>query len=124
MEMEAPNGNAGGSEWSKLGTTLPVRNVQALAADEPTADTIERYIQPDINAHVVLAEHSDDVPVIDLGKLLSPESAEAETAKLKFACEQWGFFQVISLNLNWPNALILFSSQQYIREKHIIVHFC
>jgi len=81
---------------SLLGTTLPVGNVQALAADEVTADLIERYIQPDIDTHAVLAEHSDDVPVIDLGKLLSPESAEAETAKLKFACAEWGFFQVVN----------------------------
>ncbi|CAM0907862.1 unnamed protein product [Alopecurus aequalis] len=94
--MEAPNGNAGGSKWSKLGTTLPVRNVQALAADEPTADAIERYIQPDIDAHHVLAERSDDVPLIDLGKLQNAETVEVEAARLKFACEEWGFFQVIN----------------------------
>lgn len=96
MQMEDPNSSAVGSRWSKLGTTLPVRNVQALAADELTADTIERYIHPDIDTHTVLAEHSDDVPVIDLGKLSSPGSVEAEIEKLRFACEEWGFFQLVN----------------------------
>jgi hypothetical protein len=99
MEMEAPSaGSASESSWLKLGTTLPVRNVQALAssaADELTADTIERYIQPDIDTHPVLAEHSDDVPVVDLAKLLNADTGEAEAAKLRFACEEWGFFQVV-----------------------------
>jgi hypothetical protein len=103
--MEAPNSSAVGSRWSKLGTTLPVRNVQALAADELTADTIERYIHPDIDAHTVLAEHSDDVPVIDLGKLSSPGSVESEIEKLRFACEEWGFFQVLSLPTELANIL-------------------
>lgn len=98
MEVEAASGSAGESRWSKLGVTLPARNVQALAesAGELTADTIERYIRPDIDALAVLPEHSDDVPVIDLGKLLNPESTEAEAARLRFACEEWGFFQVVN----------------------------
>jgi hypothetical protein len=113
MQMEAPNGNAGGSKWSKLATTLPVRNVQALAADELAADAIERYIQPDIDAHAVLAEHSDDVPVIDLGKLLSPKSVQAETEKLRFACEEWGFFQVLSLNMNYLAQLSHYNTRNF-----------
>nr|XP_040254882.1 2-oxoglutarate-dependent dioxygenase 11-like [Aegilops tauschii subsp. strangulata] len=96
MEVEAASGSASESRWSKLGTSLPVTNVQALVASagELTVDKIQRYIQPDIDAHAVLPELSDDVPVIDISKLLSPESAEAETAKLRFACAEWGFFQV------------------------------
>jgi hypothetical protein len=101
MEVEAPcSGGAGESTWSQLGSSLAVRNVQALAAsgpDELSADAIQRYIQPDIDAHAVLAEHSGQVPVIDLRKLLDAETLEAEAAKLKFACEEWGFFQVTSV---------------------------
>ncbi|KAM0865216.1 hypothetical protein ACQ4PT_043434 [Festuca glaucescens] len=100
MEVEAAcSGGAGESRWSQVGSSLPVRNVQALAAsgpDELTADAIERYIQPDIDAHAVLAYHSNQVPVIDLGKLLNAETMEAEAAKLRFACEEWGFFQVVN----------------------------
>jgi hypothetical protein len=103
MEVEAPcgGGSAGESRWS-LGSSLAVRNVQDLvsssAAEELTPDMIQRYIQPDIDAHAVLAEHSEEVPVIDLGKLMNAETVEDETAKLKLACEEWGFFQVRSLN--------------------------
>ncbi|KAM0865220.1 hypothetical protein ACQ4PT_043437 [Festuca glaucescens] len=100
MEVEAPSGGSTGeSNWLKVGTTIPVRNVQALAssaANELTADKIERYIHLDIDAHAVLAEHSDDVPVVDLGKLLNAETGEAEAAKLRFACEEWGFFQLVN----------------------------
>ncbi|KAM3392773.1 hypothetical protein ACQJBY_013753 [Aegilops geniculata] len=98
MEVEAASGSAGEIRWSKLGTSLPVANVQALVASggELTADQIERYIQPDIDAHAVLPEHSGEVPVIDLGNLLSPEFVEAEVAKLRFACAEWGFFQVVN----------------------------
>uniref|UniRef100_A0ACD5WNH7 Uncharacterized protein n=1 Tax=Avena sativa TaxID=4498 RepID=A0ACD5WNH7_AVESA len=100
MEVEAASGGSGSERsWLKLGSTLPVRNVQALASsapDELTTDKIERYIQPDIDAHPVLVERSDDVPVIDLGKLLNPETGETESAKLKFACEEWGFFQLVN----------------------------
>ncbi|XP_044969260.1 2-oxoglutarate-dependent dioxygenase 11-like [Hordeum vulgare subsp. vulgare] len=93
MEAEA----AGGT-WSKVGTSLPVTSVQALVASagELTVDKIGRYIQPDIDAHAVLPELSSEVPVIDLSKLLSAESAEAEAAKLRFACAEWGFFQVVN----------------------------
>ncbi|KQJ81966.2 S-norcoclaurine synthase 1 [Brachypodium distachyon] len=100
MEIEAPIivASAGEGRWSQAGTTLPVSNVQALAssAGKLTADKIKRYIRPDIDAYEVLSEHSGEVPVIDLGKLLKPESAETEAAKLRFACEDWGFFQLVN----------------------------
>jgi hypothetical protein len=126
MEVEASS--ASESNWLNVGTTIPVRNVQALAssaADELTADKIERYIQPDIDAHAVLAERSGDIPVLDLGKLLNAETGEAEGAKLRFACEEWGFFQVRSatehelvrcfnLVFSSEGALFLFSVPQEI----------
>jgi hypothetical protein len=107
MEVEAPcSGSAGEGRWSKLGSSLAVRNVQAFAAsapDELTADAIQRYIQPNIDAHAVLAEHSGDVPVVDLAKLLNAETVGAEAAKLKFACEEWGFFQVSVVSPRFNN---------------------
>jgi isopenicillin N synthase-like dioxygenase len=33
--------------------------------------------------------------VVDLAKLLNTDTGEAEAAKLRFACEEWGFFQVV-----------------------------
>ncbi|KAF6998949.1 hypothetical protein CFC21_015023 [Triticum aestivum] len=109
MEVESARASDSVSEsrWSKLAVTLPVRNVQALAAStgELTAEVIERYIQPDIDAFAVLDEHSDEVPVIDVSKLSSPESVEAEAAKLKFACAEWGFFQVVNHGI--PDEVIM-----------------
>jgi hypothetical protein len=86
-----------------VATTIPVSNVQALAArsaDELPAETLGRYIRPGIDQDAVLEEHSDELPVVDLGRLLNRESWEQEAAKLKFACEEWGFFQVYMLPKN------------------------
>ncbi|KAL6642459.1 hypothetical protein ACP70R_020640 [Stipagrostis hirtigluma subsp. patula] len=84
---------------AEAATIIPVRNVQALAArgaDELTADELERYIRPDIDRDVVLDEHHGEIPVVDLGRLLNPETLEEEVAKLRFACEEWGFFQLVN----------------------------
>ncbi|TKW28476.1 hypothetical protein SEVIR_3G325700v4 [Setaria viridis] len=92
----------------QIAPTIPVRNVQALAAssaDELTAETLDRYIRPGIDQDAVLEEHSDELPVVDLGRLLNPESWEEEAAKLRFACEEWGFFQV--LNHGVPEEVIV-----------------
>ena len=87
------------SRISQVATTIPVRNVQGLAAcdaGELTAEALERYIRPDIDKDAVLYEHSGELPVVDLGRLLNPQSWEEEAAKLRSACEEWGFFQVLS----------------------------
>lgn len=100
METEAPS--SGGSRWSRMAaSSLPVRNVQDLAAcpEELTAETLERYIRPEIQNHGVVAEKSGEVPVIDLGKLFDPGFVEEEAARLRFACEDWGFFQVRSQSI-------------------------
>ncbi|KAL6642460.1 hypothetical protein ACP70R_020641 [Stipagrostis hirtigluma subsp. patula] len=84
---------------AQAAATIPVRNVQALAAcgaDKLTADELERYIRPDIDQDAVLDEHHGEVPMVDLGRLLNPESFEDEAAKLRFACEEWGFFQLVN----------------------------
>ncbi|EER98258.1 hypothetical protein BDA96_02G091100 [Sorghum bicolor] len=93
METEVPSST--GSRWSRVASSLPVRNVQDLAAcpEEMTAQNLERYIRPDIG---VLVEKSSEVPVIDLGKLFNPRFVEEEAARLRFACEDWGFFQLVN----------------------------
>ncbi|KAL6642457.1 hypothetical protein ACP70R_020638 [Stipagrostis hirtigluma subsp. patula] len=87
------------SRIAQAATTIPVRNVQALAAcgaDQLTADELERYIRPDIDQDAVVGDHHGEVPVVDLGRLLNRESFEDEAAKLRFACEEWGFFQLVN----------------------------
>ncbi|KQK17723.2 S-norcoclaurine synthase 1 isoform X1 [Brachypodium distachyon] len=107
MKMESPL-TGGESRWLHVTTTpVPVRNVQDLVASskELTAATMERYIRPDIDRDLVLPEHSAEIiPVIDLAKLLNPHSEALELDKLRFACEDWGFFQVINHGL--PNKVI------------------
>nr|CAB3452475.1 unnamed protein product [Digitaria exilis] len=92
--MEAPTNTE--TRWSRVASSLPVRNVQDLATDSEglTEETLKRYIRLDIQEDEVLAEHSGEVPVINLGKLFNPDFAEEESARLRFACEDWGFFQI------------------------------
>jgi hypothetical protein len=94
MEMEAPRSSE--TRWSRVASSLPVRNVQDLAtcSEGLTEESLKRYIRLDIQDDEVLFEQSGEVPVIDLGKLFNPDFEEEESARLRFACEDWGFFQV------------------------------
>lgn len=80
----------------KLGSSLLVPCVQELAKSQ--IDGVpQRYIryekdQPIIH-NGVLPDH--EVPVVDMKRLLSPESMDSELAKLHYACKDWGFFQVL-----------------------------
>jgi non-haem dioxygenase in morphine synthesis N-terminal len=80
-----------------LGCSMKAANVQALASDQEklTAEILERYIRPEMNDDDMFsADISEEIPVIDLGKLMDEISGEEEASKLKRACEDWGFFQV------------------------------
>ncbi|TVU44224.1 hypothetical protein EJB05_03660 [Eragrostis curvula] len=85
-----------------LGGSLPVPNVQELAArpGDLTPPVLDRYLR-DADVIVEVLSNSNDaaasVPVVDLGRLLhDPELYDEEAAKLKSACEEWGFFQVVN----------------------------
>lgn len=91
-----------------LGGSLPVPNVQDLAArpaDELTPPVLQRYLRDDVGADAnANGDAAASVPVVDLARLLDPSHGEQEAAKLKAACEDWGFFQV--LNHGVPDAVI------------------
>ncbi|XP_020261314.1 S-norcoclaurine synthase 1-like, partial [Asparagus officinalis] len=94
--MELESGNDDLNPLQKLGRSLPVENVQALAASSKDPTEIpQRYMRSDVEAgfHGTIV---DEIPVINLGRLQDLESSEAEAAMLKFACEEWGFFQLIN----------------------------
>lgn len=83
-----------------LGGSLPVPNVQDLAArtDELTLTPtlLRRYVRPQPNTvDLRLGEEQEHVPIIDLGRLLTGGRDE-EAARLRSACEDWGFFQVVN----------------------------
>ncbi|KAF8731782.1 hypothetical protein HU200_015720 [Digitaria exilis] len=92
--MEVPKSTE--TRWSRVAPSLPVRNVQDLACPEGLTEETLRYIRLDIQEDEVLAEQYSEVPVIDLGKLFNPNFAEEESARLRFACEDWGFFRLVN----------------------------
>ncbi|CAM0943421.1 unnamed protein product [Alopecurus aequalis] len=88
-----------------LGGSLPVPNVQDLAAwpDDLalTPTLLHRYMRPESNtANLLLDATAEDeqehVPVVDLGRLLDPDCLAEEAARLRSACEDCGFFQVVN----------------------------
>ncbi|XP_025876450.2 2-oxoglutarate-dependent dioxygenase 11-like isoform X2 [Oryza sativa Japonica Group] len=58
----------------------------------------ERYIRTEATCEEVISNYHGDmaIPIIDLNKLLSPQSSEEECVKLRSACQYWGFFQLIN----------------------------
>ncbi|XP_078162587.1 S-norcoclaurine synthase 1-like [Carex rostrata] len=82
-----------------LGGSMKTRNVQALAADKAklTAEIMERYIRPEMNSDDMFSGDScEDIPVIDMSRLMDEMSREEEASKLKHACQEWGFFQLVN----------------------------
>jgi hypothetical protein len=77
------------------GYTLPVPNVQAMAASLDKSSLIpERYVRPEAEDDLIAHTNEIELPVIDLGKLIDPEFTEEEAAKFHSTCKEWGFFQV------------------------------
>ncbi|XP_058104214.1 S-norcoclaurine synthase 1-like [Magnolia sinica] len=78
-----------------LGGSLPVRNVQDLAAK--ISDEIpQRYIRPEIQVDPVSYDERLEIPVVDLSRLFDQRFSQLEMAKLHQACQEWGFFQLIN----------------------------
>ncbi|KAH7687634.1 (S)-norcoclaurine synthase protein [Dioscorea alata] len=97
-QYNMPSSNIG-KESATLIQSLPVDSVQALASSLTTSDHIPtRYIRPEAESEPVIisGDAEDDIPVIDFHKLLDHELSEAESSKLHFACQNWGFFQLIN----------------------------
>ncbi|MQM18543.1 hypothetical protein Taro_051535 [Colocasia esculenta] len=90
---------AQGRKRTQLGDSLPVLNVQSLAASCHFASSVpHHYIRPELAA-AAAADVSNQLPVIDMGVLLGDQdtpSARDEAAKLRSACEEWGFFHLVN----------------------------
>ena len=89
---------------AEAGGSLPVPNVQAIAQNYNISEEQipERYIRLEETAEEVIGgdDISSAIPIIDLNKLLDPQSSRKERAKLGSACRQWGFFQVKQSSCN------------------------
>ncbi|XP_020587312.1 S-norcoclaurine synthase 1-like [Phalaenopsis equestris] len=86
------------SSHLELGSSLTVPNVQELAASIPPNENIpERYIRQEVNVGLVDSIDGDEIPVIDLTKLVDEENIDGEElSRLGLACKEWGFFQLIN----------------------------
>lgn len=73
---------------------LPVPSVQELAIQQPEAAP-PRYIRDDVVGDHFIAV--DRVPLIDMNKLVNPDSQDAELQRLHSACKHWGLFQVVNI---------------------------
>ncbi|KAK8493066.1 hypothetical protein V6N12_030649 [Hibiscus sabdariffa] len=85
------------AEQVNLGSSILVPCVQEVAKGAlPLGQVPSRYQHPDQDPPFTsIAELSpQQVPVIDMQKLLSGDSMDAELEKLHHACKHWGFFQL------------------------------
>lgn len=75
---------------------LPVPSVQELAKKLQPEMVPPRYLRDDIAA-VNLSDDPHHAPLIDMSKLVNPDSQrqqEKELQRLHSACKHWGVFQV------------------------------
>ncbi|KAL3643582.1 Oxoglutarate-dependent flavonoid 7-O-demethylase 1 [Castilleja foliolosa] len=86
------------SNSRKLGGSLKVPIVQELAK-ETLATVPPRYVRLDRDDqdHPLPSNYSlPQIPVVDFQKLFDPDFTDIELHKLHYACQEWGFFQVIN----------------------------
>lgn len=83
-----------------FGSSLPVPNVQEIVKSDPL-HVPERYLIKNQEDMPKDADHtcnlSSEIPTIDFS-LLSRGHKE-ELTKLDLACKEWGFFQVINIEI-------------------------
>ncbi|KAL6878274.1 hypothetical protein ACP4OV_012444 [Aristida adscensionis] len=68
----------------------------AVSAFADSAQIPERYIRTEevLDGVVVGEDESYELPVVNMARLLHPDSSATEVAKLGSACRNWGFFQL------------------------------
>ncbi|XP_028124591.1 protein SRG1-like isoform X2 [Camellia sinensis] len=86
------------AKLTRLGSSLLVPTVQELAKESLTT-VPPRYVHHDHQNHPISsygARCPDDVPIIDMDKLISGDHMDLELKKLNYASKEWGFFQLIN----------------------------
>jgi hypothetical protein len=78
----------------ELGSSVSFPSVKELIA-KGLNNVPDRYVHRNIDPPIVSNTDSlQQIPIIDLSKLLSEEVKGPELEKLDIACKEWGFFQV------------------------------
>ncbi|KAJ7978994.1 2-oxoglutarate (2OG) and Fe(II)-dependent oxygenase superfamily protein [Quillaja saponaria] len=81
---------------TNLGSSLLVSSVQELAK-ETLSKVPSLYVRLDQDPPIISKTTClPEVPVIDLTNLFSEDFKEFELEKLRSACKNWGFFQIIN----------------------------
>ncbi|XP_059434360.1 oxoglutarate-dependent flavonoid 7-O-demethylase 1-like [Corylus avellana] len=83
-------------EPESLQWSLPVPSVQELAI-QGLQTVPPRYVRDDTD--IIITAPSNPsllVPLIDMTKLVNPDSHEQEIQRLHSACREWGLFQIIN----------------------------
>ncbi|CAL5410073.1 unnamed protein product [Camellia sinensis] len=86
------------AKLARLGSSLLVPSVQELAKESLTT-VPPRYVHHGHQNHPISsygARCPDDVPIIDMDKLISGDHMDLELKKLNYASKEWGFFQLIN----------------------------
>ncbi|KAJ4711696.1 2-oxoglutarate (2OG) and Fe(II)-dependent oxygenase superfamily protein [Melia azedarach] len=83
-----------------LECSLPVPSVQELATQHPEI-VPSRYIRDNVDDTIATVNRSFDdqilrAPLIDMAKLVNPDSQQQELQNLHSACKNWGLFQLIN----------------------------
>lgn len=85
----------GETQWS----SLLVPSVLEIVKDNNFTTVPPRYLRSDQDKTDTLDDSClrSEVPVIDMQRLCSVSAMDTELEKLDHACQEWGFFQVKSL---------------------------
>ncbi|KAM7251863.1 hypothetical protein ACFE04_023746 [Oxalis oulophora] len=78
----------------KYGTSLLVPCVQELAK-QSISSIPPRYVRPEKESTSIISDETQ-IPVIDMGNLISEHLRDSEIDKLHSACKDWGFFQLVN----------------------------
>ncbi|KAF5944771.1 hypothetical protein HYC85_018848 [Camellia sinensis] len=92
------------AKLARLGSSLLVPSVQELAKESLTT-VPPRYVHHDHQNHPNSsygARCPDDVPIIDMDKLISRDHMDLELKKLNYASKEWGFFQAQYSKVDGP----------------------
>ncbi|CAH8258583.1 unnamed protein product [Arabidopsis lyrata] len=81
-------------QWS----SLIVPSVLEIVKEKNFTTVPPRYVRPDQGKTEILNDSSlsSEIPVIDMKRLCSVSAMDSELKKLDFACQDWGFFQLVN----------------------------
>uniref|UniRef100_A0A1J3DLT5 Protein SRG1 n=1 Tax=Noccaea caerulescens TaxID=107243 RepID=A0A1J3DLT5_NOCCA len=84
----------GEKQWS----SLIVPSVLEIVKEKNFTTVPPRYVRSDQESTEVIDDSSlsSEIPVIDMKRLCSVSAMDSELEKLDFACQGWGFFQLVN----------------------------